>query len=159
MHELIRPFRDSGQLSLIREKGGHCKGLLKMQHNDRPESHCPDPDSVFRLSDFTTIETDSKDRHIVSLLISRSGCILISPRDQDIAQFLVFVDAKVHLKNSDCNPAMYLLQPLDAVALDEAGFSATALPQQSRHANTVHEHVALQRIEHPEFSGRRKSGG
>jgi hypothetical protein len=53
------------------------------------------------------------------------------------------------LKNSDCNPAIYLLEPLDPSASNETPFSTTALPLSSPHANRVPGRIALQKIQRP----------
>jgi hypothetical protein len=157
-------------LCLINEKNEPRKGLLKMQHNSGNVSlsFYPEfvsapattgkpaakriaqiPDYVYQLSDFTMIEMDAKDRLIVTLSGSRSKCILYFTRDHDITHFLMYISGKVRLKNSDCNPCVYLLEPLDSTGSIVTPFSATSLPQSSPHANKAPSRVSLQRIQHP----------
>jgi hypothetical protein len=157
-------------LCLINEKNEPKKGLLKMQHNSGNVSlsFYPEftsgtstggkpaakriaqiPDYVYQLSDFTMIEMDAKDRLIVTLSGSRSKCILYFTRDHDITHFLTYIAGKVRLKNSDCNPCVYLLEPLDSTVSIVTPFNATSLPQSSPHANKAPSRVSLQRIQHP----------
>ena len=144
------------------------KGLLKMQHNNGNVSlsfypECVDqsksksqgkkfaqiPDYVYQLSDFTMIEMDPQDRLIVTLSGSRSRCILYFTRDYDITHFLKYIGGKVRLKTSDCNPLVYLLEPLDSTPSVVTPFSATTLPVSSSHTNKAPSRVSLQRIHHP----------
>ena len=144
------------------------KGLLKMQHNNGnvslafyPETvdqsksksqgkkYAQIPDHVYQLSDFTMIEGDPKDRLIVTLSGSRSRCVLYFTRDHDITHFLKYIAGKVRLKNSDCNPQVYLLEPLDSTVSIVTPFNATLLPQGSPHTNKAPSRVSLQRIQHP----------
>ncbi|OHS99281.1 hypothetical protein TRFO_34311 [Tritrichomonas foetus] len=156
-------------LCLINENDEPRKGLLKMQHNNgnvslsfypelntessKPKSQVKRiaqiPDNVYQLSDFTMIEMDSKDRLIVTLSGSRSHCVLYFTRDHDITHFLTYISGKVRLKSSDCNPCVYLLEPLDSTASVVTPFNATSLPQSSPHANKAPSRVSLQRIQHP----------
>lgn len=158
-------------LCLINDIGDTRKGLLKMQHNngnvslsfypelqtDPPKQKCQSkriaqiPDNVYQLSDFTMIEMDSKDHLIVTLSGSRSRCILYFTRDHDINHFLTYISNKVRLKNSDCNPNVYLLEPLDTAATPVTPYNATFLPQSSPHANKAPSRVSLQRIQHKEL--------
>jgi hypothetical protein len=92
---------------------------------------------------------DSKDRLIVTLSGSRSRCVLYFTRDHDITHFLTYIAGKVRLKNSDCNPCVYLLEPLDSNVTIVTPFNATSLPQSSPHSNKAPSRVSLQRIQHP----------
>lgn len=157
-------------LCLINDKNEPRKGLLKMQHNNGNVSlsFYPEfvtdsgkatksqakriaqiPDYVYQLSDFTMIEMDAKDRLIVTLSGSRTHCVLYFTRDHDITHFLTYIAGKVRLKNSDCNPYVYLLEPLDSTVSVVTPFNATSLPQSSPHANKAPSRVSLQRIQHP----------
>ena len=158
-------------LCLITDNGETKKGLLKMQHNngnvslsfypelaqDTPKQKsqvkriAQIPEKVFQLSDFTMIEMDSKDHLIITLSGSRSHCILYFTRDHDIKHFLEYIAGKVRLKSSDCNPNVYLLEPLDNSAAPVTPFVATSLPQSSPHANKAPSRVSLQRIQHPDL--------
>ncbi|KAH0793432.1 RabGAP/TBC domain-containing protein [Histomonas meleagridis] len=153
-------------LCLITDEGVTKKGLLKMQHNNGNVSlsfypeYSPDPsrpkaqkriaqipDYVHQLSDFTMIEMDSKDRLIVTLSGSRSHCVLYFTRDNDIYHFLKYISGKVRLKNSDCNPCVYLLEPLDSTQNTKVTpFNSTSLPQSSPHASKAPSRVSLQKI-------------
>lgn len=157
-------------LSLILNNNETRKGLLKMQHNNgnvslsfypeivtdstKPKSptakrNAQIPDNVYQLSDFTMIEMDREDRLIVTLSGSRSHCVLYFTRDHDITHFLNYISGKVRLKSSDCNPYVYLLEPLDVTAAPVTPFNATSLPQSSPHSNKAPSRVSLQRIQHP----------
>ena len=158
-------------LCLIGEDGTTSKGLLKMQHNNgnvslsffpelivdgvkgKPQSKriAQIPDCVFQLSDFTMIEMDAEDRLVVTLSGSRSHCVLYFTRDNDITHFLNYIGGKVRLKNSDCNPRVYLLEPLDSTASIVTPFSSTALPQSNSRANKAPSRVSLHRIQHPDL--------
>lgn len=151
-------------LCFINEKEETKKGLLKMQHNNGNVSlsfypeYLPDPtkpqkriaqipEYVNQLSDFTMIEMDSKDRLIVNLSGSRAHCVLYFTRDNDIKHFLDYISGKVKLKNSDCNPCVYLLEPLDSTQNTKvAPFNSTSLPVSAPHANKAPSRVSLQKI-------------
>lgn len=155
-------------LCLINEKNQPKKGLLKMQHNNgnvslsfypemeqkqtakgQPKRIAQIPECVYQLSDFTMIEMDSKDRLIVTLSGSRSHCVLYFTRDNDITHFLHYIANKVRLKNSDCNPHVYLLEPLDSTQSIVTPFISTTLPTPNTLANKAPSRVSLQRIQHP----------
>lgn len=158
-------------LCLIGEDGSTSKGLLKMQHNNgnvslsffpeisvdgikgKPQSKriAQIPDCVFQLSDFTMIEMDADDRLVVTLSGSRSHCVLYFTRDNDITHFLNYIGGKVRLKNSDCNPRVYLLEPLDSSASIVTPFLSTSLPQSNSRASKAPSRVSLHRIQHPDL--------
>ena len=158
-------------LCIINDNNETLKGLLKMQHNNgnvslsfyrelqsENQNHkvvkriAQIPENVYQLSDFTMIEMDSKDRLIVTLSGSRSHCVLYFTRDNDIHHFLNYISSKVRLKNSDCNPCVYLLEPLDSTATPVTPFNTTTLPISSQHANKAPSRVSLQKIQHHKLS-------
>lgn len=158
-------------LCLISDSGATTKGLLKMQHNNGNVSlsFYPElvidsqkgknqskriaqiPDCVFQLSDFTMIEMDQNDRLVVTLSGSRQRCVLYFTRDNDITHFLNYIGGKVRLKNSDCNPRVYLLEPLDSTASVVTPFLSTALPSTSTRTTKAPSRVSLHRIQHPDL--------
>jgi len=162
------PQDTNTNLCLIDDDGNTRKGLLKMQHNNGNVSlsFFPEivtdtkgksgskriaqiPDYVYQLSDFTMIEMDSTDRLIVTLSGSRSHCQLYFTRDNDISHFLSYIGSKVRLKNSDCNPRVYLLEPPDFEQRPITPFQSTVLPQTNPHGKSAASRVSLQRIQHP----------
>lgn len=158
-------------LCLIGEDNSTSKGLLKMQHNNgnvslsffpelvvdgmkgKPQAKriAQIPDCVFQLSDFTMIEMDADDRLVVTLSGSRSHCVLYFTRDNDITHFLNYIGGKVRLKNSDCNPRVYLLEPLDSSASIVTPFLSTALPQSTNNKNKAPSRVSLHKIQKPDL--------
>ena len=158
-------------LCLIGENSSTTKGLLKMQHNNgnvslsfypelivdsvrgKPQAKriAQIPDCVYQLSDFTMIEMDANDRLVVTLSGSRQRCVLYFTRDNDITHFLFYIGNKVRLKNSDCNPRVFLLEPLDSQAIMVTPFLNTALPSSNQRANKAPSRVSLNRIQHPDL--------
>ncbi|OHS98433.1 hypothetical protein TRFO_35175 [Tritrichomonas foetus] len=127
-------------LCVIDDNNSMRPGLLKILHNNGNVSlsfyrELPEtkkisqiPDDVYQLSDFTMIKTDSKDKLILTLAGSRSRCQLYFQTDNDIAIFQRYISSKVRLRNSSCNPCVYLLEPLDETVTTVTPFSSTLLP-------------------------------
>jgi len=163
------PQDTNTNLCIIDDEGNTRKGLLKMQHNNGNVSLSFFPEivtdnskgksqgkriaqiaeCVYQLSDFTMIEMDRDDDLIVTLSGSRSRCQLYFNRNNDISHFLQYIESKVRLKKSDCNPRVYLLEPPDVEQKPITPYRNTALPETQQHGKAGASRVSLQRIQHP----------
>lgn len=123
-------------------------GLLKIQHNNgnvtlsfyREQETDPNtksrtmkkysqiPDKVCQLSDFTKIEISSNDKYLLTLSGSRSKFQIHFNNEDGFVNFFEYVGQKIHLKHSDCNPRVFLLESHDSTDQSIPPYMATVLP-------------------------------
>ena len=135
----------SFNLNFMSEGEDFVPGSLKMQHNNgnvslafypeipadtatgRKSRIAQIPDHVYQLSDFTMIEMNPENRIEVKLTGSRAKCTLNFTNDRDTTKLFEYIEQKVHLKNSECNPCIFLLESLDSSVETVSPFMATRL--------------------------------
>ena len=149
-------------LALITEAGEEKKGVVKIQQNNGnmtlsfypelesitqnralPKRIAQIADYICQVCDFRTITLDPDDRLRLTLVGCRSRCAFKFAKDEDVTTFIGCVSRRARLKTSDCNPLVYLFEPLDSV---DPGHS-TALPQSSTHANRAPGKESIQKVQ------------
>ena len=145
--------------------GKNVKGLLKMQHNNgnvslsffkeieqdpnqRPvrtqKKYSQIPERVNQLSDFTKIEMNPDDPLALTLSGSRPNQFKLTfLQEQGITSFFDYIGQKVHLRHSDCNPCVFLLESLDSTQQTITPFMATVLPTPSCGSSITQNRISL----------------
>lgn len=102
---------------------------------------------ICQMCDFKTITRNVDDKLLLTLAGTRSRCGFRFQRDEDVMTFLNCVSKRARLRTSDCDPLVYIIEPLDTVDGPLSPFRSTALPQKSTHANRCPGKESIQKVQ------------